>query len=98
MKEVHKETYIKTIAIALLANRKRIDSLHSKKTHEMSLSQRQKHEAALNWECMLKSKNEERISVALGLLKISELRDFYDPSAFHKYDGIKSEMQNIKFV
>ena len=96
--EIKKEQYIKQIAAGLFDNRKRIDNLHSKNTSLMSLSQRSKHEAALNWECMLKSKNEERIGIALGLLKISELRDFYEPSSFHKYDGISGEMQNIKFV
>jgi len=37
---------------------------------------------------MLKSKNEERLGFALGYLKLSELRNFYEPSSFHKYDGI----------
>lgn len=96
--EVKREQYIKQVAGTLFDNRKRIDALQSKDLRNMTQSQRQKHEANLNWECMSKSKNEERLGFALGHLKLSELRDFYEPSSYHKYDGVKSEMQNIKFI
>jgi hypothetical protein len=96
--EIKREQYIKQIAVSLFDNRKRIDTLQSKDLRNMTQSQRSKHEANLNWECMIKSKNEERLGFALGHLKLSELRSFYEPSSFHKYDGIKGEMEQIKFV
>jgi hypothetical protein len=97
-KEIIREAYIKAISSSLFDNRKRIDKLHSKDLRNMTQSQRSKHEASLNWEFMFKSKNEERLGYALGYLKISDLRSFYEPSSYHKYDGVKSEMENIKFI
>ena len=48
--EVKREQYIKQIAGTLFDNRKRIDALQSKDLRNMTQSQRQKHEANLNWE------------------------------------------------
>lgn len=96
--EIKRENYIKSIASALAANRKRIDALHSKDTSRMTRNAYEKHEASLNWEHMSKSMNEERLGFALGFLKLEELREFYEPSGWHKYKGVKDEMEKLVLV
>jgi hypothetical protein len=98
MREILREKYISDISKSLLKNRIKIDSLHKKNLSNMSQKQRSKHEADLNFECMHKAMNEERLGYALGHLKLSDLRSFYEPSSFHKYDGIRKSMELIKFI
>lgn len=53
--------------------------------------------ADLNWAAMHVSMCEERIGFALGLLKIEDLREYYEPSSFHKYKGVRDECLKLKF-
>jgi len=43
------------------------------------------------------NKTEERIGFALGFLLLTELRAIYEPTGWQKYEGIKGEMENLKF-
>ena len=98
MKEIKKEDYILIIAKYLALNRKKIDALGSKDTSQMTQKRRGAHEANLNWECMNRSMNEERLRFAMGDLKPENCQDFYEPSAFHKYKGVGEELSNLKLV
>jgi hypothetical protein len=91
-----KEEYIKMIAKNLADNRKRIDKLGEANFQNMSDSQISKNQANLNWECMNRSMNEERLRFALGDLKLEDCRDYYEPSAFHKYKGVGEELSKLK--
>ena len=53
--------------------------------------------ASMNWEGMNYSMTEERLGFALGHLKLDDLRDYYEPSGWHKYKGIRGEMEKLKF-
>ncbi len=53
--------------------------------------------ADMNWVGMEKSKTEERLGFVMGFLRLSDLREFYEPSAYHKYNGIRAEMEKLKF-
>jgi len=57
----------------------------------------QKLNADLNFLGMEIAKTEERLSFALGLLIPERAREFYEPSPFHKYKGIRFELEQIKF-
>lgn len=94
---IKREDYIKAIAKNLADNRKRIDTLKAKDTSAMTQGARGKHEASLNWEFMAKSMNEERLKFALGCVKLEDLRDYYEPSPFHKYNGVRVEMEKLQF-
>ena len=73
---------------------------HLKKSYDktgMTTKAIQKLHKEMGWEAMHYAMTEERIGFVLGRITIDELRDSYEPSGWHKYDGIKGEMQNLKF-
>lgn len=96
--EIIREKYIKQVASALEKNRLKILKLQEKDTSQMTERTMSNHYASLNWECMHREMNEERLRWALGDLKASDVREFYEPSSFHKYKGIKEEILKIKLV
>jgi len=57
----------------------------------------QRLHAEMNWEAMHYAMTEERIGFALGRITLDELRDSYEPSGWHKYNGIRGEMEKLKF-
>jgi hypothetical protein len=83
----------------LLRLSKKIAKIHEQTSDYTQLSQKRMGNltASLNWACMEYQQTEERIGYAMGFLKLEDLRDFYEPSSFHKYNGIKDEMKNLKF-
>lgn len=91
-----REDYIKIIAKKLSDNRKKIDKLSDKDFSQMTQKQIGNNQANLDWECMNRSMNEERLRFALGDLKPEDCRDYYGPSAFHKYKGIREELEKLK--
>jgi len=98
MKTVKKEVYILMIAKNLASNRKKIDALGSKDTSQMTQKRRGAHESDLTWECMNRSMNEERLRFAMGDLKPENCLEYYEPSAFHKYKGVREELSNLNLV
>lgn len=90
-----REDYIKAIAKNLADNRKKIDKLGEADLRNMSQAQIQKNQANLNWECMARSMNIERLRFALGDLKPEDCLDFYEPSSFHKYKGVREELLKL---
>lgn len=91
-----REEYIKSLATELYRMRKRRDNLSGKDLMEMTPKAAQKHNADLNWLGMEMSKTEERIGFAMGFLTLDDLREYYEPSAWHKYEGVRKEMENLK--
>jgi len=63
---------------------------------QMSDKAWQKLNAELHWLSMEIEKEKERIGFVLGHLTLFELQDEYNPSGWHRYEGIKGEMQNLK--
>lgn len=57
----------------------------------------QKLNADLNWNGMYISQTEERLAFALGLLLPENSITEYRPSPFHRYNGIRKELEKIKF-
>jgi len=66
-------------------------------TSQMTQNSVQKLYADMNWEGMHYGMTEERLGFAMGYLKLEDLRDTYEPSGWHKYPGIKKEMERLKF-
>jgi hypothetical protein len=64
---------------------------------QLTHSAMQKLNAELNWLGMDISKTEERLSFALGHLLPQHAIKEYNPSAFHKYEGIGKELERTKF-
>lgn len=95
---IKKEFYIKQIAVQLEKNRKRIDSLSSKDSSQMTQRAIQKMNVDLNWECLHRSMNEERLRFALGDLKPEDCREHYEPSSFHKYRGVRAELEKLILI
>ena len=58
-------------------------------------AQIQKNQTNLNWECMARSMNIERLRFALGDLKPEDCLDYYEPSGFHKYKGVGEELSKL---
>lgn len=42
-------------------------------------------------------KTKERIGYVLGYLTLFEMRDEYNPTGWHKYQGVKDEVKSLKF-
>lgn len=57
----------------------------------------QKLNAEMNWLGMNISQTEERIAFGLGLLLPENCISEYNPSGFHKYSGIRFELEKTKF-
>lgn len=57
----------------------------------------QKLNAELNFLGMEISKTEERLAYALGYLLPENATIEYNPSAFHRYKGIREELEKTKF-
>lgn len=53
--------------------------------------------AEMSWEAMHYEKTRERLGYALGFLNKEDLRGTYEPSGWHTYEGIKKEVENLKF-
>ena len=64
---------------------------------DLSPKQCQKLEAELNWLGMHIGQTEERLLFALGRLQPHEAREEWQPSAWHRYDGIRAELERIEF-
>lgn len=57
----------------------------------------QKLNAELNWLGMEIQKTEERLAFALGRMLPEEATKEFNPSSFHRYEGIQGELERIKF-
>lgn len=64
---------------------------------QLSPKQAQKRSADLNFLGMDIEKTKERLAFGLGLLQPEDTRKEYHPSFFHRYDGIKAELEKIEF-
>ena len=80
-----------------IAKKRKKLSERSHDTTQMTQGAIQKLHTNMNWEGMNYSMTEERLGFATGHLNLDELRDFYEPSAWHKYKGIRGEMEMLKF-
>jgi len=93
-----RQDYIKKQASEL---KRLIDSQEKKNARycsgNLTHSAMQKLNADMNWNGMHISQTEERLAFALGYLLPENARQEYQPSAFHKYDGIRKELENTKF-
>lgn len=89
--------YIKEQAAIL----KRLCDQREKKSRSdstgLSPKQAQKRGADLNYLGMNIEQTKERIAFGLGLLVPENARKEYRPSSFHRYDGIGSELERMKF-
>jgi len=94
-----KEEYILIQAKELNKTAKKRKKLLEKSydTSQMTQNAIQKLYANMTWEAMEYEKTRERIAFASGGLSLNELRDFYEPSGWHKYEGIRKEMEKLKF-
>ncbi len=94
-----KEDYILIQAreLSKLAKKRKKLSDRSMDTSGMTQKAIQKLHTDMNWEGMNYSMTEERLGFALGHLTLDDLRDTYEPSAWHKYKGIRGEMERLKF-
>lgn len=91
-----REDYIHNIAKTLKANRKKIERIRTQldvPLSDLTPKRRQKLNADLSWEYMHLNMNKERIGVALGCLRPEECAEFYEPSGWHKYNGVRTEME-----
>lgn len=64
---------------------------------ERTPKQNDKLNVDLNWNRMNYEMERERLGYAMGFLSLNDLRDYYEPSAFHKYKGVRDEMEKIQF-
>lgn len=94
-----KEEYILIQAKQLNASAKKRKKLLEKSydTSQMTQKATEKLYNDMNWEAMSYGMTEERLMFALGCKTLDELRDFYEPSGWHKYKGIRAEMEKLKF-
>jgi hypothetical protein len=94
-----REDYILIQARELSKLAKRRKKLFEKSMDSSGMTQKsiQKLHTEMNWEGMNYSMTEERLGFALGHLTLDNLRDFYEPSAWNKYKGIREEMEKLKF-
>lgn len=88
--------YIKKQATELFDLCKKRDKLHERTMQDLTPKAAQKLSSELNWLGMHIDQTKERIGFAMGFLNIEDLRSEYRPSSFHKYDGIRKEMENLK--
>jgi hypothetical protein len=90
------EEYIKFQANELFRLAKKRDKL-SEDLFKGDLSAKafDKKSADLNWTCMEIYKYQERIGYVLGYLKLDEVREYYEPSGFHRYKGIREELSKL---
>lgn len=51
----------------------------------------------LNWLGMQIAQEEERLAFALGKLLPENAQSEYRPSSFHRYEGIRKELETTKF-
>lgn len=79
----------------LCEKRKKISNRYT--SGECTHKQMQKLNAELNWLGMEINKTEERILFALGRLLPEDAQSEYNPSPFHKYEGIRKELEKLKF-
>lgn len=94
-----REEYIETHAKSLLKMCRQRKQLSQRlmKHDQMSDKSWSKLNADYSFLCMEIAKTEERIVYALGYLTLFELRDEYYPSGWHKYEGIKGEVEKLVF-
>ena len=94
-----KEEYILIEAKNLKRSAKKRKKLLEKSYDTSSMTPRaiQKLHADMSWEGMHYAMTEERLGYALGRITLDELKDYYEPSGWHKYNGVKSEMEKLKF-
>lgn len=90
--------YIKAQAMELSRLCKKREKLSERYTSgNCTYSAMQKLNAELNWIGMDINKTEERLSFALGYLLPENAIKEYNPSGFHRYEGIQKELERIKF-
>lgn len=89
--------YIKQQAIIL----KRLCDQRDKKTRcrlmESTSKKANKIDVDLNWLGMQIDQTKERIAFGLGFLSPEDARKEYFPSEFHRYPGIKEELERLNF-
>ncbi|TAN17214.1 MAG: hypothetical protein EPN37_07105 [Chitinophagaceae bacterium] len=93
-----RQDYVKHHAIELKKMCDKRDKLHEKTiSGELSYSQFQKVSAELNFLSMHIEQTKERIAFGLGYLIPENTISEYRPSGFHRYDGIRRELERTKF-
>lgn len=89
--------YIKQQAIIL----KRLCDQRDKKTRyrlmESTSKKAKKIDVDLNWLGMQIEQTKERIAFGLGFLSSEDVRKEYFPSEFHRYPGIREELERLNF-
>jgi len=92
-----REEYILLQAKELVRLSKKRQKLSLVDYSEVTPKRAQAISTDLNWLGMHYSQCEEKLGYALGLLRLEDIRDYYEPSGFHKYDGVKKELERLKF-
>lgn len=93
-----KSQYIRKHAIELDKLSKRMRKLSDRyRDPSTSKSQVEKLNAEMNWVGMHIGQTEERIAFALGYLLPEEAQEFWEPSGWHTYPGIRKELERVKF-
>jgi len=89
--------YIKKHAIELDRLHKKMEKVSARRSHEnTSVKMVQRLEAEMNWLGMQIGQTEERILFGLGRLMPEEAREEWRPSAWHRYDGIRAELERTE--
>lgn len=90
--------YIKKQAAELDRLCKKREKMSARRSSDnTSVKMVQNLEAELNWLGMQIGQTEERILFALGRLTLEDVREEWRPSAWHRYDGIRFELEKLKF-
>lgn len=89
--------YVKQQAVIL----KRLCDQRDKKTRcrlmESTSKKAKKIDVDLNWLGMQIDQTKERIAFGLGFLSPEDVRKEYFPSEFHRYPGIREELERLNF-
>ena len=95
--EISRAEYISNQAKELVRLSRKRKNLHDRMHKELSEKQFGNVIADLDHTMMEISKTNERIGFVLGHLTLCELREEYRPNGWQTYQGVKEEMEKIKF-
>ena len=97
--EVNREEYIQKHSMSLLKMSRQKKNIKNRLLNSVQMSVKcvGRLNAEYSFLLMEINKTEERIGFALGILSLTELREIYEPTGWQEYQGIKGEMENLKF-
>jgi len=97
--EVNREEYIQKHSMCLLKMSRQKNNMKNRllKSEQMSVKSSGRLNVEYSFLLMEINKTKERLGFALGFLLLSELRAIYEPTGWQLYEGIKGEMEILKF-